>query len=115
MQDLMSAQRRLHRFVDLRFALPASQNILHSDIPSTWAHDNVVLDWDSYAMTCRFPYCDQFDKKSVIVRLTEFLAVAGGLWSTSTIIATGVFTVCQSLLGLLGHPLDGNRFAWVPR
>ena len=107
MTDIIAAQARLHSFVDKRFALPA--NSLHTDMISKWAHDNVVLDWDAYAAACRFPYCDQFDKKGVVVRLTEFLAVVGGLWSIILIFSAGLYSCAHRMLGL-----DRNEYGWVP-
>ena len=107
MTDIIAAQARLHSFVDKRFALPATS--LHTDMISKWAHDNVVLDWDAYAAACGFPYCDQFDKKGVAVRITEFLAVVGGLWSIILIFSAGLYSCAQRLLGL-----ECNEYAWVP-
>ena len=106
MHDLIAAQARLHNRVDQRFALPA--NSQHTDMISKWAHDNIVLDWDLYAAGCDFPYCDEFERKGVAVRLAEFLAVIGGLWSIVLVVTTGLHMCTQRLLGL-----NRAQYAWA--
>ena len=78
----------------------------------TFLQEQTRLNWTAYKQACVPQYCDIVQAKTVVFRLTEFLGLIGGLWTTVIAVAMAIWSVLDwaTLLG----PGETSYKVWHP-